>query len=93
MRHEGTWGSEEMAHLILNFSIRLKCVGFTTPAALLPEKKSSRYPLDESPEEVRTMFYYGRESKHDSWAVQSVVKQLKESATMDSTVLFSPHFK
>jgi len=86
-----------MAPLILNFAIWRKFVGFTTAAALLPGKeltvscgRISRASLDI----VGTkMFYPGRESKHDSWEVQSVVKHLKESATMDPTVLLSPHFK
>jgi hypothetical protein len=69
----------------------------STPAALLPGKELvvsvggiSRASLDI----VGTkMLYPCRESEHDSWTVQSVDKHLKESATMDPTLLLSLHFK
>ena len=86
-----------MATLILNFGIRCKCVGFTTSAALLPGKelsvpfgRISRASLDI---EGTKIFCPCRESEHDSWAVQSVVKHFNESATMDHIFLLSLHFK
>jgi hypothetical protein len=73
-----------MAPLILKFGIRWKCVGFTTPApgeeVSVSFGRISRASLDIVGTKI---FCPCRESKHDSWAVQSVVKHFKKSATMD----------